>query len=182
MSQPRPRDALLGRVTAYFAEHGVGDTSLRALAAEIGTSHRMLLYHFGSREGLLTAMVEHTWEVQQVALEDLLLGSPDPYDGAWRFWTQLADDHAFAPLFFEMAAAAMQGHAWAVPLRGWITVWTDRLARFFVETGHPADDAERLGRTAMALTRGVLFELALTGDRGAADATIAAFLDSTKRV
>ena len=52
------RDQLLTRTVEYFATHGVADTSLRRLAEEIGTSHRMLLYHFGSREGLLSAVVD----------------------------------------------------------------------------------------------------------------------------
>ncbi|MDG4797284.1 TetR family transcriptional regulator [Micromonospora sp. WMMD1082] len=176
-----PQEALLRRVIGWFAANGVGDTSLRALAAEIGTSHRMLIYHFGSREGLLTAMVDAVWRDQQQLFESLLReAADDPYDGAWRFWSRLADDRAFAPLFFEMAAAAMQGHAWASSLRTWVVVWTDRLARFFEDVGHPAARAQAQARMAMAMSRGVLFELALTGDRAAADATMAAFLDSTR--
>ncbi|GIJ31429.1 TetR/AcrR family transcriptional regulator [Verrucosispora sp. WMMD703] len=178
-----PQEALLRRVIAYFAANGVGDTSLRTLAAEIGTSHRMLIYHFGSREGLLTAMVEAVWRDQQELLDSLLReAADDPYDGAWRFWLRLADDRAFAPLFFEMSAAAMQGHAWASALRTWITFWTDRLGWFFEEVGHPTAQARIQARMAMAMTRGVLFELALTGDRATADATMAAFLQSTRPI
>ncbi|MBK6300027.1 MAG: TetR family transcriptional regulator [Actinomycetales bacterium] len=40
------REELLGQVVAWFAAHGIGDTSLRTLARELGTSHRMLIYHF----------------------------------------------------------------------------------------------------------------------------------------
>ena len=38
-------------------EHGVADLSLRGLAAAIGTSHRMLIYHFDSKAGLLDDIV-----------------------------------------------------------------------------------------------------------------------------
>ncbi|WP_170147649.1 TetR/AcrR family transcriptional regulator [Micromonospora phaseoli] len=176
-----PQEALLRRAIAWFAANGVGDTSLRTLAAQIGTSHRMLIYHFGSRAGLLTAMVEAIWRDQQEFLESLPReAADDPYDGAWQFWVRLADDRAFAPLFFEMSAAAMQGHAWASSLRTWIVVWTDRLGQFFEDVGHPPAQAQAQARMAMAMTRGVLFELALTGDRATADATMAAFLDSTR--
>ena len=52
----RPRtsawDRLLHDAIAYVAEHGLAELSLRKLAAAIGTSHRMLIYHFGSKEGL----------------------------------------------------------------------------------------------------------------------------------
>ncbi len=74
----------------------------------------------------------------------------------------------------------MQGHGWAGALRTWIAVWTDRLGRFFERVGHPPGRARTQARMAMAMTRGVLFELALTGDRATADATMAAFLKSTR--
>ena len=72
---PTGRGALLGRAIGHFAEHGVGDTSLRALAEAIGTSHRMLIYHFGSREGLL-AEVTREVEARQRALLSTAYGSP----------------------------------------------------------------------------------------------------------
>ncbi|MEZ5140174.1 MAG: hypothetical protein R2711_15805 [Acidimicrobiales bacterium] len=43
------RRELLDRVLAHVAEQGLSDRSLRDLATAVGTSHRMLLYHFGSR-------------------------------------------------------------------------------------------------------------------------------------
>ena len=52
------RDALLGRAIAHYAAHGIRDTSLRSLASAIGTSQRMLHYHFGSREDLLAAVLD----------------------------------------------------------------------------------------------------------------------------
>src|SRR5438876_8725577 len=62
--RPHPRQRLLSDAMAYVAAHGLGNLSLRELAAAIGTSHRMLIYHFGSKEGLLVAIV-HEVEAQQ---------------------------------------------------------------------------------------------------------------------
>ena len=47
-----PRQRLLDAVVTYFTEEGLADESLRRIAEAIGTSHRMLLYHFGSKDGL----------------------------------------------------------------------------------------------------------------------------------
>ncbi|MGV0800037.1 helix-turn-helix domain-containing protein, partial [Mycolicibacterium elephantis] len=47
------RQELLDAMVAEFARAGIGDRSLREVAAAIGTSHRMLLHHFGSRDELL---------------------------------------------------------------------------------------------------------------------------------
>src|SRR5512142_2700669 len=96
-----PKQQLLERALGYLAEHGIGDISLRELAAALGTSHRMLIYHFGSKEGLLVAVVR-------------------------RFWRQLRSPEV-APLirlFFELYAQALQGRGYAQPvLAGFPDVW-----------------------------------------------------------
>ena len=51
------RDRLLDAVIEHFVADGLADQSLRRIAEATGTSHRMLLYHFGSREGLMLAVV-----------------------------------------------------------------------------------------------------------------------------
>lgn len=57
-SVPRPidhakREQLLAAAAAILARTGVVDTSLRELAAQMGTSARMLVYYFGSKEHLV---------------------------------------------------------------------------------------------------------------------------------
>src|SRR5258706_10044550 len=52
------RDELLRRSRDYLLAHGVADLSLRPLAAAIGTSARLLVYHFGSKEALVTAVLD----------------------------------------------------------------------------------------------------------------------------
>jgi AcrR family transcriptional regulator len=47
----------LAAATEYVLDHGVSTLSLRPLAAALGTSDRMLLYYFGTREALLTAVL-----------------------------------------------------------------------------------------------------------------------------
>lgn len=160
----RPREELLRRVVAHLAEHGIGDTSLRTLADRVGTSHRMLIYHFSSREGLLTAVVETTWARRPEDLAALLKDAANP------LWHRLAAEASvWGPLFFECAAAAMQGRAWASPLRSWVEAWDRVLTELFLRAGYPHARASSTGRTALALARGALFELCLTGDRAAAD-------------
>ena len=51
------REELLDQVTDHVLEHGLIGLTLRPLAAAIGTSDRMLIYHFGSRDGLVSAVV-----------------------------------------------------------------------------------------------------------------------------
>ena len=65
------RERLLAAVLGYVTEHGFSDLSLREVAAAIGTSHRMLIYHFGSREGLLVAVVQAVEAAQRGFLAEL---------------------------------------------------------------------------------------------------------------
>lgn len=53
------RAELLDGATAWAVEHGVSTLSLRPLAAALGTSDRMLVYYFGSRDGLVDAIAAH---------------------------------------------------------------------------------------------------------------------------
>jgi len=172
-----PRDELLDRAVAWFAEHGIGDTSMRTLAAELGTSGRMLHYHFGSREGLLAAVVERVERGEQAVLAAYLAESDDPFEAGARFWPHVAEAaQAFAPLFFELAAHAMHGLDHAAPLRAWLASgWVDEVAAAFVAAGVSADRADSRARLAVATTRGLLLQLAITGDRAAADRAMAEF-------
>jgi AcrR family transcriptional regulator len=165
------RDELLARCVAWFAEHGVGDTSLRTLATHVGTSHRMLLYHFGSRDGLLAAVVESVEQGERDLLQRLLSEVDDSYAAGLAFWDHVADAAAtFAPLYFELSGHAMQGQPWAAGLRAWLTTgWTEALTDLWIRLGRPADEAAQLARVNLAAVRGLLFDLALTGDRAAAD-------------
>ena len=49
MATTDPRRRLLERAIDHVAAHGIADLSLRRLAEALGTSHRMLIHHFGSR-------------------------------------------------------------------------------------------------------------------------------------
>ena len=69
------RDELLDQVTDHVLEHGLIGLTLRPVAAAIGTSDRMLIYHFGSRDGLVSAVVARAGERSVVAV-DALPGRP----------------------------------------------------------------------------------------------------------
>lgn len=52
-----PAADLLGRVIDHLLRTRDVNISLRQLAADIGTSHRILLYHFGSRVELMVTVL-----------------------------------------------------------------------------------------------------------------------------
>ena len=71
------RERLLAAAVDYAAEHGLADLSLRSLAAGLGTSHRMLIFHFGSKEGLLVEVVRAVEAQQRALLEGMTRVSND---------------------------------------------------------------------------------------------------------
>ena len=178
------RDALLQRAIEHFAAHGIGDTSLRALAEAIGTSHRMLIYHFGSREGLLAAVVD---AVEQGARETLTRmvdearTDHDPLDAGLRYWRFVTDEAlVYGPLFFELSSHAMLGLPHAVELRSrLVTTWLDALTAMWRSRGVPARQARTQARLDLAVARGLLHDLLLTGDRLGVDAAMRRYAQDT---
>ena len=174
---PTGRGALLGRAIGHFAEHGVGDTSLRALAEAIGTSHRMLIYHFGSRDGLLAAVVD---TVEQGARDTLTRMAeqagtdPDPFAAGMRYWQLVTEDAlVYGPLFFELTSHAMLGLPYAVELRErMVTTWLDALTSMWTTRGVPGPEARAQASLDLAVARGLLHDLLLTGDRERVDAAM----------
>lgn len=75
-----PRGVLLQRIVDWFAVHGVLDTSMRTLAAGVGTSNRMLNYHSGSREELLAAVISRVCEAESAALEQCVVMTAHPLE------------------------------------------------------------------------------------------------------
>lgn len=177
------REELLGQVVAWFAAHGIGDTSLRTLARELGTSHRMLIYHFGSREGLLTEVVGAVEAGERAALAALLeVAHEDPYAAGAAFWTHVADAATtFAPLFFEVSGLAMQGASYAAGLRSWLADgWLDGLAAGFEAGGFTPSRSRELAQESLAMARGLLFELAVSGDRQGVDAAMGRYVEEVR--
>src|SRR5690606_26598390 len=146
------------------------DTSMRTLAAGVGTSNRMLNYHFGSREQLLTAVIERVCEAERQALERFVDEASDPMEAGARYWSHIADTaEVFAPLFYELSSHAMYREPYAEALGtvlcdAWLSVVTQARVRFT-----SPDRGARLARLCLEMDRGALFDMALTGDRAAAD-------------
>ena len=111
MDDKRPRDRLLDAAIDYVAENGIGELSL-GVAAALGTSHRMLIHHFGSKEGLWIAIV-HTVEARQREMLGELLPDPDKpiREAMWTWWKHISDPSLWPNerLFFELYGQALQG-------------------------------------------------------------------------
>ena len=176
------RERLLAAAMDHVAQHGVGDLSLRGLAAALGTSHRMLIYHFGSREGLLIEVIRAVEAQQRAALAQMLLDPESaPADTMRRMWRRVADPALWPNerLFFEVYAQALQGSPHALPLLdGIVDLWVDPLTRIAVTQGRPEAEARAEARLGVAVVRGLLLDLLATGDRAGVDAAMERYIEA----
>jgi AcrR family transcriptional regulator len=175
-SPMHPRQRLLDAAIEYVAGHGITDLSLRRLAEELGTSHRMLIHHFGSKQGLWVAIVQEVEARQIAAVADL---EPDPaasFADAMRAWWQHISDPSLWPnerLFFEVYGQGLQGREPAAAmLDGIVDSWLEPSARLAVRMGMAPEHAVPFARLGIAVTRGLLLDLLATGDRAAVDAAM----------
>jgi AcrR family transcriptional regulator len=170
------RERLLRATIDYVAEHGVADLTLRGLATAIGTSHRMLIYHFGSKEDLLIAVIRTVEQEQR----DLLGGfhidpALAPSDLLRQMWRHISDPKLWPNerLFFEMYGQALQSRPRTGDLLDDIVEsWLEPIAALRRGQGVPAGEALAQARLDLAVTRGLLLDLLATGDRAGADAAM----------
>jgi AcrR family transcriptional regulator len=170
------RRELLDALVAEFAGAGIGDRSLRDVAAAVGTSHRMLLHHFGSRRELLLSIVEEVERRQMTVLRDL---PAEPAEGIAAMWASVRrpELRPFERLFFECYARGAQGeqpYARLVPAA--VHAW---LADVDAALGGTVDPA--LARLGLAVIRGLLLDLVATDDDAGVDAAAQAFIDFVRR-
>lgn len=167
----RRRAELLDALIETFAQDGIGGRSLREIAEAAGTSHRMLLHHFGSRDELLLTIVEEVERRQVATLVDL---PDDPAGAVAAMWADLRRRQLrpLERLFFECYARGAQGEE---PFTRLIPAAVDGwLARVSARAGDDADPA--MIRLGLAVTRGLLLDLVATGDEKGVDAAAAQFV------
>lgn len=166
------RQQLLDALIQECAAGGIGNRSLRELAAAVGTSHRMLLHHFVCRDELLLAIVAEV-ERRQMAILPELPGKPA--DGFAAMWANLCrpELRPFERLFFECYSRGAQGEEpFTRMVPGAVDGWLTEVDA--VSGGASDRSAIRLG---LAVTRGLLLDLTATDDDTGVNAAAQAFVE-----
>jgi AcrR family transcriptional regulator len=176
---PPARQRLLDAVVEHFTTEGLADQSLRHIAEAIGTSHRMLLYHFGSKDGLLLAVVREVEARTRERLAVLDEDAPGETDALIRrMWAYVADPalEDFERLFFALYGRALQGEPSIRPLlEDDVAHWLDANEALAAPLGVPPELVRTHARLGLAVTRGLLLDLLATGDRAGVEAALEVF-------
>jgi AcrR family transcriptional regulator len=161
------RDELLERVTDHVLEHGLIGLSLRPVAAAVGTSDRMLIYHFTSRDALVSAVVARTNDraIEAVAA---LPAAATVRAGVNRLW-EAYQRQPLSPCLDVYCQAAATGLIGREPYlsdaRASNRAWAASLREYFVRCGAPPRRVARIVTLVDSALYG--FHLDLTTDRPA---------------
>ena len=106
----RRREQIIGAATAVFAEYGYAGGSVRTIAERIGVAPASLLQHFGSKEGLLMAVLED-WDRRTVEAQLTEVTGLDYFRRLPEVMAANVSNRGLLELFTTMAAeASSPGH------------------------------------------------------------------------
>jgi AcrR family transcriptional regulator len=173
--QPEITQRLLDACTSYALEHGLPDR-LAPLAAAAGTSARVLIYHFGTRDALLRAILGLARQRQLETFGELLRARADePYTTTLeRAWTAMTgpDGQPYLRMFGQLRESTEQ-ELWPDFRRVATTDWLAPLEVGLRRIGRP-----ELATLVLAVIRGLLIDLDATDDTARTDRAFADFLDT----
>jgi AcrR family transcriptional regulator len=177
------RAELLEATVEYLLENGAGGLSLRPLAAAIGTKARLLIYHFGSRDVLISsALSVLLGRIQQAFLTMHSAATLDrTLLGFWR-WATDKPNEPHLRLFFEVHGLAIRDpKRYGQYLRGAIESWkvliTERLNNRKLTTRQ----REELATLIIATVDGLLLDYLATGERDRTTRTLTLFTKRLKK-
>jgi AcrR family transcriptional regulator len=164
--ETRRREQVAQAATDYALEHGLVGLSLRPLAAALGTSDRMLLYHFDGKDDLVATVLRVSNE-RSVAEVSALPPAADVRTAVLALWQAVTSPRLdrCQRMYVEAAALGLFGRQpYSTVVREANAVWVAAVAEYLVASGMPASRAPR----AVALLDAALmgFQLDLPLDAG----------------
>jgi AcrR family transcriptional regulator len=164
------RAQLLERAYDHVLVNGLTGLSLRPLAAAIGSSPRVLLFLFGSKDELVRALLARARADEVALLERMPRGAEagDLATTAMQVWRWLAaDEHrGLLRLWTESYARSLVQPAgpWADFARGTVDEWLELLARSQPRPTRSTAAGAAQRTFVLALLRGAMLDLIATSD------------------
>lgn len=174
---------VLSRVADAVLKLGLVGVPLSRIAQECGTSARMLLHYFGSREALIMAALDVIRGRHLTATRQVLPSSESflqDLESAWD-WFAGPEARRYFLLFQQVAAIERLDPHSAHELTPRLTLdWMPILAAGFRAAGYSDDEANVMATVYLAQVRGLLLDLFATGDAERTSAAYDRFIVSLK--
>ena len=175
--QPHIKEKLLNDCADFALANGLPDR-LEPFVGATGASARMLIYHFGTRDALLRAVLGRARQRQIDVFGGLLRVRPgEPYVVTLATaWASMTGPHGrpYLRMFGQLRESSEQ-QLWPDFRRVATTDWLGPLEDGLSSIGRPD-----LATLVLAVIRGLLMDLDATGDITRADRAFRDFLDSVE--
>jgi AcrR family transcriptional regulator len=159
---------LLEAAYRYVLRHGLADLSLRPLAAAIGSSPRVLIFLFGSKDGLVRALLARARADELALIGDVgttPIGLAPAVDRVWA-WLAAEEHRPLLRLWVEAYARSLvePDGAWAGFARATVRDWLAVLTACQPPAERDSETGAARRTLALAVLRGALLDLLATGD------------------
>ena len=175
--QPEIRERVLDACTDYALGYGLPDR-LEPFATAAGTSTRMLIYHFGTRDALLREVLGHARLRHRAVFGELLRPRSDEnyLDTLRRAWPDMTGPagRPFLDIFGRLREDLGQ-QLWPDFRIEATTDWLAPLTKGLDTLGRP-----ELATVVLAVIRGLIMDLEATEDRDRVDQAFTDFLESLR--
>jgi AcrR family transcriptional regulator len=175
-AQSARRQELLEGAYRWVLDHGLADMSLRPMAAAVGSSPRVLLFLFGSKDELVRALLARA-RADELALLARLRGHAGAVGGetegtlaetaaaVWR-WLTAAEHQSLLRVWVESYAKSLSDPdgPWAGFARSTVDDWLALLAEAQPAADRHTPAAEAQRTLVLAVLRGALLDLLATGE------------------
>jgi len=179
---PAIRARLRERAADYVLSHGLADLTLRPLARALKTNARMLVYHFGSREGLMREVLGCIREREDARIQAWFQAGkrartlPQFLRWLWRRQATTRRRPALRVLFELYALALRNPQKYPGVLEDPLSHWQKVIGRTGISGKLNAVEATLL----LASTRGLLLDFCATGDSARVERAIDALAEFVK--
>jgi len=176
VNEKRPEE-LLDAIVQYLVKHGLADLSLRPLAKALGSSPRVLLYYFGSKEKMVVKVLAGLRERQRDNYDQIQAASfAEACQTIWKHMSA-PDSEPLFRLFFEAYGMAMRHpQRYKAFLRDAIEDWLRFVADPLCRQGYRRKEARALATIILAGLRGFMLDYCSTRDRKRLDHAVGLWL------
>jgi AcrR family transcriptional regulator len=176
VNEKRPEE-LRGAIVQYLIKHGLADLSLRPLAKAVGSSPRVLLYYFGSKEKMVIEVLAEIRQRQRASY--LQMQAASFAEACQTIWKQMSgpDSEPLFRLFFEAYGMALRHpQLYKAFLRATVEDWLRFIADPLCHEGYARREARAFATVVLAGLRGFMLDYCATRDRKRLDQAVGLWL------
>jgi AcrR family transcriptional regulator len=178
------REALAEAATDYVLQNGIAGLSLRPLAAALGTSDRMLLYHFGSKDALVAGVIERS-NGRSVEAMQAMPAARSPraaVTSLWQVWQEPTVASCLR-VYAQTAALGLLGkEPYLSAARRSNELWGEAVADLMVRSGVPGRRARRVSRLVDATLFGLSLDQPVDAGSAHVEVVVRDLADAVHRI